>query len=145
MMSVTLEREFAEEAMNLLEKTPAEKAALKALVEGAFRDPRVLYEGYVDDHRNTDNAWMETTVYLVYDQDGSTVGNFPLEGGDDAKDARWATVSSDLELYASHRDFLKIAAEHIGCTWCVHMVQSATRPGGRRCSFAFFEAARWSV
>lgn len=29
-----------------------------------------LYRGYVDDPRNTDNAWMETVVVNFHDNDG---------------------------------------------------------------------------
>jgi len=26
----------------------------------------IVYRGYVDDHRNTDNAWMETTAFALF-------------------------------------------------------------------------------
>jgi hypothetical protein len=38
----------------------AQKARLNALMDKAFTGGDVLYRGYVDDPRNTDNAWMET-------------------------------------------------------------------------------------
>ena len=37
-----------------------------------------VYEGYVDDPRNTDNAWFETTAINYHDSDGSSFANFPL-------------------------------------------------------------------
>ena len=32
-----------------------------------------MYAGYVDDPRNTDNAWMETVVFNFHDDTGSTL------------------------------------------------------------------------
>lgn len=37
-----------------------------------------IYEGYVDDPRNTDNAWLETTVYHYHDDDGNILKHFNL-------------------------------------------------------------------
>ena len=59
-----------------------------------------MYRGYVDDPRNTDNAWMETVVLNFHDEAGTAVARcltlscsvlimalsrFPLQAGDDAK------------------------------------------------------------
>lgn len=54
-------REFTEEALNgkpflNLEKIWSEKSV-------------TIYNGYVDDPRNTDNAWIETTVINIHDSD----------------------------------------------------------------------------
>ena len=40
-----------------------------------------IYRGYVDDPRNTDNAWMETVAYNFHDNDGTKVGQFNLHAG----------------------------------------------------------------
>ena len=40
-----------------------------------------IYKGYVDDPRNTDNAWMETQAMNFHDEDGSSVGAFDLHAG----------------------------------------------------------------
>ena len=44
------------------------KERLKARVEELFADAEqhVLLRGYVDDPRNTDNAWLETTAYHLH-------------------------------------------------------------------------------
>ena len=47
--------------------------------------------GYVDDPRNTDCAWMETTAFLFHDPEGDQVAKFDLKAGDDAKDVRVRT------------------------------------------------------
>ena len=51
----TLVREFKEEAGNV---SDAERSKFDAMVDELFRDSngRVIYRGYVDDPRNTDNA-----------------------------------------------------------------------------------------
>ncbi len=71
-------------------------------------DVRVVYRGYVDDPRNTDKAWMETTAAWKL-LDGPRTSAARLEAGDDARAARWAAVDRDLlsNLYASHGDFIR--------------------------------------
>jgi hypothetical protein len=91
-------------------------------------DPRVgrdpppnLYFGsifrYVDDPRNTDNAWMETVAFSFHDETGDKIGKFDLKAGDDAKDLKWMKLSEDLELYASHKDFLQKVAHLLDAHW----------------------------
>ena len=40
-----------------------------------------IYKGYVDDPRNTDNSWMETKAINFHDEEGTSVGAFPLQAG----------------------------------------------------------------
>ena len=54
--------------------------------------------GYVDDPRNTDNAWMETTAFLFHDSEGDKVAKFDLKAGDDAKDVRVRTPKVMVSL-----------------------------------------------
>ncbi|VDK86812.1 unnamed protein product [Litomosoides sigmodontis] len=70
-----------------------------------------LYRGYVDDPRNTDNAWIETVVVNFHDTD-DRLKNVKLRAGDDAIKLRWITVSENEKLYASHEDFIKLLAKH---------------------------------
>ena len=85
-VSVTVRREFTEEAGNLA--SDPEKAALfKKLTDDLFADGNVVYTGYVDDPRNTDNAWMETTA--MHFACNSKLGEMmPLKAGDDAAKVR---------------------------------------------------------
>lgn len=58
-------------------------------IEDLFEGGVVVYEGYVDDPRSTDNAWIETTAYWYH---------CPPEVGDQLKfnagdDARRATCA----------------------------------------------------
>ena len=60
-VSVTVKREFKEEAGTL--PTAAEQARCHILIDRLFASEKVVYKGYVDDPRSTDNAWIETTAY----------------------------------------------------------------------------------
>lgn len=72
-----------------------------------FDSATVVFRGYVDDPRNTDNAWMETDAYHLHLE----TTDFELSAGDDATDAQWVTVDKALldSLYASHADLVKRA------------------------------------
>jgi ADP-ribose pyrophosphatase len=115
LVSETLRREFTEEA-GALEDEDA-RADLEDALDDVFKDGgRQIYRGYVDDPRNTDNAWMETTVFLFYIDD-SLASRLTLSGGSDALHARWLDVDGELlkpgsdTLYADHKDFVLRALE----------------------------------
>ncbi|KAJ1520177.1 hypothetical protein ONE63_004391 [Megalurothrips usitatus] len=112
-VSTTLRREFLEEAMNVLQDPGREKLVGDLFSSGGD----VVYRGYVDDPRNTDNAWMETVASHFHDEKGDGVAALPLEAGDDAVGVRWTDLSADLKLYASHSQFLKAVADKMGVAW----------------------------
>lgn len=91
----TLMRELEEEAGLILD----------------FSDARIVYQGYVDDPRNTDNAWLETTAsHLHLTQEQSAQAQ--LIAGDDAISVRWLPITEALEnLYANHSTIVKLALE----------------------------------
>lgn len=106
MVTSTLKREFMEEAMNMLECDCTTREKSNALIDKFFDEGEDIYHGYVDDPRNTDNAWMETVAVNFHDESGNSVGAFPLRAGDDAVNVHWMDVSKELSLYASHSDFI---------------------------------------
>ena len=75
-----------------------------------------IFRGYVDDPRNTDNAWMET-VAIHYHADGTEIDNCRFHAGSDAKQVSWMEISNRLNLYASHKHFIKLAAERLQAHW----------------------------
>lgn len=95
-VSQTVEREFMEEAGASVDMSEAE----------------LVYQGYVDDPRNTDNAWMETTAKHLH-LDGELASQLSLQAGDDAKSVQWLSVSFEsLEnLYASHGPMIRKVIE----------------------------------
>ncbi|XP_014818390.1 PREDICTED: ADP-ribose pyrophosphatase, mitochondrial, partial [Calidris pugnax] len=117
-ISATLKREFGEEALNSLQKSPEDKAELEKHLHKLFSQEHFeVYRGYVDDPRNTDNAWMETEAVNYHDETGETMDNLPLEAGDDAGVVKWVDISEKLKLYASHSYFIKLVTEKWGAHW----------------------------
>jgi len=101
-VSATLKREFAEEAAASTDA--AARADMERALNRIFATGEPIYEGYVDDPRNTDNAWIETTAHLFL-VDEATASKFTLTSGDDARAVKWIAVdeSSLSALYADHR------------------------------------------
>ena len=84
----------------------------------------ITIRGYVDDPRNTDNAWMETVAFNFHDPSGqevcfnedqstpssflnlerdfifAQVGQLPLQAGDDAGAIQWMPLNKEV-LYMS--------------------------------------------
>ncbi|KAM7386629.1 hypothetical protein PAMA_009303 [Pampus argenteus] len=117
-ISVTLQREFSEEALNSLEVTPSERAEIHNRIIKLFKSPGFqVYKGYVDDPRNTDNAWMETVAVNFHDETGDSVSELPLQAGDDAGQVQWSDVDSSFPLYASHSHFLEMVAKERNAHW----------------------------
>ena len=106
-VSATLLKEFGEEAMNSLEMTAEEVLALQEKLASAFKHGIEVYKGYVDDPRNTDNAWMETVAMNFHDEDGTLFALFKLNAGDDAVGVKWVELTDEMQLYASHADFIR--------------------------------------
>lgn len=77
------------------------------MLDDFFQKGEEIYRGYVDDPRNTDNAWIETMAYNYHDETGTSVGKMRFEAGDDARNVRWTDIDKSLNLYASHKYFIK--------------------------------------
>ncbi|KAK7601392.1 hypothetical protein V9T40_008833 [Parthenolecanium corni] len=113
----SLKREFMEETLNIMNKSEDEKVELEQLLKRFFSHGDTVYRGYVDDPRNTDNAWMETTAVHFHDEDNESVGALPLEAGDDAVGVRWMDIDESLNLYASHTSFIKTVVDKMKAHW----------------------------
>ncbi|KAG7162532.1 ADP-ribose pyrophosphatase-like [Homarus americanus] len=117
-VSATLLREFLEEALNSLEMTEDDKNRTEKKLKDFFKAGEEVYRGYVDDRRNTDNAWMETVAYNFHENDqGGLLYSLNLHAGDDAQAVKWQDISSQINLYASHRDFIQKVAENQNAHW----------------------------
>lgn len=73
-----------------------------------------VYKGYVDDPRNTDNAWFETSAYHIHLTLEQT-SNMRPKAGDDAIDVQWVVVTDELvgNLYANHGELVEAALKNI--------------------------------
>ena len=116
-VSVTVRREFMEEALDSTTASEDKKREMEAMVDAFFKRGEEIYQGYVDDPRNTDNAWMETAAFLFHDGAGDEIGKFELRAGDDAQALAWTDVGGGLRLYASHAEFVRKAADKLGAHW----------------------------
>lgn len=116
-VTTTLKREFLEEALDALGRKPEQLSEADTIVTKFFESGETVYKGYVDDPRNTDNAWMETVAVNFHDDTGLSVGKLPLSAGDDAVNVRWMDIGKDLELYASHIQFIEAVAEKLNSHW----------------------------
>jgi hypothetical protein len=92
------------QALNSIEASPEERADIEKTLNELFTRGVEIYQGlfvlfvcfvvvflrpnnftgYCDDPRNTDVAWMETSVMNFHDEDGKAFGTFKLHAGDDA-------------------------------------------------------------
>ncbi|KAJ3601312.1 hypothetical protein NHX12_032283 [Muraenolepis orangiensis] len=118
LVSLTLQREFSEEALNSIAATAGERAKTHERITKLFNSPGFqVYKGYVDDPRNTDNAWMETVAVNFHDETGNSVSELPLQAGDDAGQVAWADIDSSVSLYASHSHFLEMVAKERHAHW----------------------------
>ncbi|XP_075686988.1 ADP-ribose pyrophosphatase, mitochondrial isoform X1 [Rhinoderma darwinii] len=117
LVTAALRREFCEEALNSLESTGEEQDTAQR-IQSLFSQEHVLvYRGYVDDPRNTDNAWMETQAVNYHDETGHILDQLALQAGDDAGKVQWVDINSNYSLYASHAQFIQIVAEKRGTHW----------------------------
>ena len=69
-VSVTVKREFMEEALDSTGTGKDKLDSLSGMVDEFFAGGEEVYKGYVDDPRNTDNAWMETVAFSFHDDTG---------------------------------------------------------------------------
>lgn len=95
-------------------KTVARELKEETGVALDFKDAHHVYAGYVDDRRNTDNAWMETTVKHKHIS-ASVAAKLKPKGKDDALKAKWLPLdkASVDGLYASHGAFIKEALKSL--------------------------------
>ncbi|XP_073838055.1 ADP-ribose pyrophosphatase, mitochondrial [Musca autumnalis] len=108
-VSATLRREFMEEALDSFKD--------QQMIDDFFAQGTEVYKGYVDDYRNTDNAWMETVAYNFHDDEGNHVGKLKLSAGDDAAKVQWMDVDRNKELHANHLWIIEKVVKLLNAHW----------------------------
>ena len=73
-------------------------------------DPILIYKGLVNDPRNSQTSWIETSAYLFIVNELSEVS-----GRDDAIDAAWLPLNNLPKLYASHDEVVARAIDYLSC------------------------------
>ena len=83
-------------------------------VELDFSDDPVIYAGYADDSRNSDNAWMGTTVIHKH-LDPAQSAAVQVQAGSDAAAARWVrmgeVLAPDARVFSAHGKYLELIAQ----------------------------------
>lgn len=72
--------------------------------------PILIYKGLVNDPRNSQTSWIETSAYLFIVNELSEVS-----GQDDAIDAAWLPLNNLPKLYASHDEIVARAIDYLPC------------------------------
>jgi len=82
-------------------------------------------QGYVDDPRNTDHAWMETTAKHLH-LDPELADRMDLQAGSDARTVRWLPLTADSigTLYASHCTLVRTALAGLGRSMAQTLTES---------------------
>ena len=101
----------------------------------------LLFCGAVDDHRNTDNAWMETAAVHVHDDTGDIFKHWAMTAGDDATGVRWIEYHVDMCLYSGHQHFLALAYQRLMKPYGIYFFNSRRRHFPRTVSPAIHPAA----
>ena len=73
-------------------------------------NPILIYKGLVNDPRNSQTSWIETSAYLFIVNELSEVS-----GRDDAIDAAWLPLNNLPKLYASHDEIVARAIDYLSC------------------------------
>lgn len=97
---MTLRKELTEEAVT---DSPA--------VEKLFSEGRkaVVYRGFVDDWRNTDHAWIETTaVWFHADDEVGPALELNTKDKEEIKKVAWYFLDEVTSMYASHEQWLPL-------------------------------------
>ena len=93
---------------------------LRAMLDDLFTGPSVpVFQGYVDDGRNTDNAWYETTA-VHFHCSRQLGGMLPLTNEfstDRAFNARWITVDPTergyRSLFSTHKQYVDRVRDNV--------------------------------
>uniref|UniRef100_A0A8C8BI59 Transient receptor potential cation channel subfamily M member 2 n=1 Tax=Otus sunia TaxID=257818 RepID=A0A8C8BI59_9STRI len=77
-----------------------------------------IHKGYLDDPRNTDNAWVETVAVSVHFDNQNDVEmkrlNSFLQGCDPELCIRWQVLDKRIPLHANHKDLLHKVSTLLG-------------------------------
>ena len=111
-VSATLAKEFKEEGLQGNDEKEIDSVGERVLE--LLQEAPIVYRGFVDDPRTTDNAWIETTAaHLHLSED--LASKLKLEAGDDADSIQWMALTTENvgALYASHKELVKLALEQL--------------------------------
>eukprot|EP00050_Salpingoeca_kvevrii_P012016 m.19842 g.19842 ORF g.19842 m.19842 type:complete len:193 (+) comp3780_c0_seq2:57-635(+) len=105
-------------AFGLEESTTADDEELREVEEMLKTRGETVFSGFMDDPRNTDNAWVETTAVNVHD-DRQILAKFQLldHTSRDILDVTWAVAHKNLDLFVDHQALLQRVVERKNAFW----------------------------
>ncbi|KHJ42257.1 hypothetical protein D918_07596 [Trichuris suis] len=71
------------------------QAAVEDLIQTAFSTCLTHYKGFVVDERNTDNAWVESTIYEFVDRKVTNFGLVEMDGSNNELQLNWTELEKD--------------------------------------------------
>lgn len=112
------QEEFMHEALNASNMTKSEYDSIAKHFSDIFDEKsHFLYQGYIKDNRNTDNAWIEGCVSNVHDSDNKDFLSYHLRPGDGAQAAKWLMVHMDMTFDPTHKEFMRLVADLHDAHW----------------------------
>lgn len=87
-------------------------------VEAILKNSKLFFKGLTCDPRDTDNAWVESSVMHVHD-DTNILSKYEMtEGANPAiKFVSWATIHKDMVMFANHQKILEKIVEQMNALW----------------------------
>ncbi|KAL5247829.1 hypothetical protein ACHWQZ_G019650 [Mnemiopsis leidyi] len=113
-LTTALKREFGEDALGSTEMGTEQKEHVRVMLKEHLALGIAVYKGYVDDPRNTDNAWVESHAINYHDGLGTSFSRFPLRASTagESLSAEWITLDRNLDLYGNHEWILEKVCFH---------------------------------
>ncbi|KAK3579277.1 hypothetical protein CHS0354_033355 [Potamilus streckersoni] len=111
-----LKIKFSDEALSLMGEDRIQMKKLKQEMKKILKKGKLIYKGYADDPRNTDNAWVESTVYLYRDKK-YVLRLFSIKAAASGLQTTWVIASSELPLHGAHSYFLMLVAEKLNASF----------------------------
>ena len=105
-------RTFLETAMALSKKSEEEKLKLQQQVDSWMHSGIVLYKGYFDDARNTDNSWIEVHAVNYHQEDDQLPEEFESCG--DVEEVTWRVMDDKQTMNKNNLWILKKMCIHLG-------------------------------
>ena len=84
-----------------------------------FRNPPppLSWLSYVDDARNTDNAWVETMAINFHDDDGTLLRHFQFRAGESVSAVAWLDLEFGSDFEPSTSLVLRLTAQKLGAAF----------------------------
>ena len=105
-------RTFLETTMALDRETGEGKLKLQQQTDRWMQSGIILYKGYFDDARNTDNSWIEVHAVNYHQEDSTLPEEFQLSGG--IEEIKWKVMDDKQSMNKNNLWIMKKMCIHLG-------------------------------